>query len=205
MIFNGQAARTATVMVQKKQPYDKLRALGARRDMMHRLGFIYSFKKENAHKAEALICTNSDKIEHCEELVRALPQMHFHIAALTEMSSKLMGMEDYDNVSLYPGAKEDVLDELFAKCDYYLDINHEAEIASALRRAFLNNHLIFAFHETVHNRDYVAEESIYPAKEVMRMIEDIQAAMCGKAVLDERLRRQRDAAFAESAEKYLDL
>lgn len=205
MIFNGQAARTATVMVQKKQPYDKLRSLGARRDMMHRLGFIYPFEKENAHKAEALICTNSDKIEHCKELVRALPQMHFHIAALTEMSSKLMGMEDYDNVSLYPGAKADVLDELFAKCDYYLDINYEAEIVSALRRAFLNNHLIFAFNETVHNRDYVAEESIYPAKEVTRMIEDIQAAMCGEAVLNERLRRQKDAAFAESAQKYLDL
>ena len=64
MIFNGQAARTATVMVQKKQPYDKLRALRARRDMVHRLGFIYPFEKENGHKAEALICTNSDRIEH---------------------------------------------------------------------------------------------------------------------------------------------
>ncbi len=63
MIFNGQAARTATVMVQKKQPYDKLRTLGARRDMVHRLGFIYPFEKENGHKAEALICTNSDRIE----------------------------------------------------------------------------------------------------------------------------------------------
>ncbi len=36
-------------------------------------------------------------------MVKALPQMHFHTAALTEMSSKLMGMGRYDNVSLYPG------------------------------------------------------------------------------------------------------
>lgn len=205
MIFNGQAARTATVMVQKKQPYDKLRTLGARRDMLHRLGFIYPFEKENGHKAEALICTNSDRIEHCAELVKALPQMHFHIAALTEMSSKLMGMEDYDNVSLYPGVKADVLDELFVKCDYYFDINHEAEIVSAVRRAFLHNHLIFAFKETAHNRDYVAEEYIYPSEEASRMIGDIQAAMADEAVLSEHLRRQKEAAFSENAEKYWEI
>lgn len=205
MIFNGQAARTATVMVQKKQPYDKLRTLGARRDMLHRLGFIYPFEKENGHKAEALICTNSDRIEYCAELVKALPQMHFHIAALTEMSSKLMSMEDYDNVSLYPGVKANVLDELFVKCDYYFDINHEAEIVSAVRRAFLHNHLIFAFKETAHNRDYVAEEYIYPSEEASRMIGDIQAAMADEAVLSEHLRRQKEAAFSENAEKYWEI
>ena len=205
MIFNGQAARTATVMVQKKQPYDKLRTLGARRDMVHRLGFIYPFEKENGHKAEALICTNSDRIEYCAELVKALPQMHFHIAALTEMSSKLMSMEDYDNVSLYPGVKANVLDELFVKCDYYFDINHEAEIVSAVRRAFLHNHLIFAFKETAHNRDFVAEEYIYPSEEASRMIGDIQTAMADEAVLSEHLRRQKEAAFSENAEKYREI
>ena len=205
MIFNGQAARTATVMVQKKQPYDKLRTLGARRDMVHRLGFIYPFEKENGHKNEALICTNSDRIEYCAELVKALPQMHFHIAALTEMSSKLMSMEDYDNVSLYPGVKADVLDELFVKCDYYFDINHETEIVSAVRRAFLHNHLIFAFKETAHNRDYVAEEYIYPSEEASRMLGDIQAAMADEAVLSEHLRRQKEAAFSENAEKYWEI
>lgn len=136
MIFNGQAARTATVMVQKKQPYDKLRTLGARRDMVHRLGFIYPFEKENGHKNEALICTNSDRIEYCAELVKALPQMHFHIAALTEMSSKLMSMEDYDNVSLYPGVKADVLDELFVKCDYYF-LNYSYQLS---RKCYKSHH-----------------------------------------------------------------
>ena len=31
-----------------------------------------------------------------------MPQMHFHVAAITEMSSKLMSAGQYDNVSLYP-------------------------------------------------------------------------------------------------------
>ncbi len=203
MIFNGQAPRTATVMVQKKQPYDKLRALGARRDMLHKLGFIHPFVKENTYMAEALICTNSDKIEHCAELIKALPQMHFHIASLTEMSSKLMGMEDYNNVSLYPGIKQDALDELFAKCDYYFDINHGSEIVSAVRKAFLHNHLIFAFSETVHNRDYVAEKFIYPAEEAARMVADVQKAMADETVLKRHLHLQQEAAFAETKEKYL--
>lgn len=205
MIFNGQAARTTKIMVQKKQAYDKLRALGARRDIMHKLGFIYSFERENMRSPEGLICTNSDKIEHCEEIVRALPQMHFHIAALTEMSSKLMEMEDFENVSLYPNVKPDALDELFVKCDYYFDINYEAEIVSAVRRAFLHNHLIFAFDETVHNRDYVAEECIYPAGEAAHMIAEVQSVLADGAVLDRFLEKQREAAFAETIDSYRGL
>ncbi len=36
-------------------------------------------------------------------MAKVLPQIHFHTAALTEVSSKLMEMGRYDNVSLYPG------------------------------------------------------------------------------------------------------
>ena len=101
--------------------------------------------------------------------------------------------------------KANVLDELFVKCDYYFDINHEAEIVSAVRRAFLHNHLIFAFKETAHNRDFVAEEYIYPSEEASRMIGDIQTAMADEAVLSEHLRRQKEAAFSENAEKYREI
>ncbi|MDE7043717.1 MAG: accessory Sec system glycosylation chaperone GtfB, partial [Acetatifactor sp.] len=139
------------------------------------------------------------------ELIRALPQMHFHIAALTEMSSKLTGLGSYDNVSLYPGVKMDILDGLFAKCDYYFDINHEVEIVSAVRRAFLNNQLIFAFGETVHNRDYVAEEHIYPVNEFKKMVSDISLALADEAVLEDGLKKQRDAELAETAERYAEL
>lgn len=201
-IFKGEASRTATVMVQKRSAYERLMALGAKKDMIHRLGFLYPFEKENTGRAEVLICTNSDRIEHCEELVKALPQMHFHIAALTEMSSKLTGMDVYDNVSLYPGVKTEVLDELFETCDYYFDINYESEIVSAVRKAFLHNHLVFAFQETVHKRDYVATQHIYPAKDVEKMIGDVRASIEDKTVLEEHLKWQWEAALAESADTY---
>lgn len=201
-ILSGEASRTATVMVQKQSAYDRLIALGANKEMVHMLGFIYPFEKENTGRTEALICTNSDRIEHCEKLIKALPQMHFHIAALTEMSTKLTGMDAYDNVSLYPGVKTEILDELFETCDYYFDINYESEIVSAVHKAFLHNHLIFAFQETVHNRDYIAQQHIYQAKDLEKMIGDVRASMEDAAVLEEHLKWQKEAAAAESADTY---
>ena len=201
-IFNGDTSRTAAVMVQKKQSYDKLIALGAKKEMVHRLGFIYPFERENSGRPEALICTNSDNIEHCEDLIKALPRMHFHIAAFTEMSSKLMGMDSYDNVRLYPGVKTAVLDELFNTCDYYFDINHESEIASAVSKAFLHDHLIFAFRETAHNADYEAKEYTYPAAKWKQMCADVKTAMADQKMMKKMLQQQKKAAMAEPADSY---
>lgn len=205
VIFKGQASRTKLVMVQKRQAFDKLLEQGANPKMIRRLGFIYPFEKENGHRPEALICTNSDNIEQCEKFVKALPDMHFRIAALTEMSPKLTGMEDYKNVSIYPGVKQEILDGLFQECDFYLDINHGNEIVSAVSRAFLHNQLIFAFEETVHNRNCVAEAHIYPAGKADRMIADIKKAMKDAEVLDRRIQKQHETAMAETAERYTEI
>ena len=50
---------------------------------------------------------------------------------------------------------------LFDRCDYYLDINHESEVASAVKKAFLHNQLILGFKETLHNKAYVADEHVF--------------------------------------------
>lgn len=202
IILNGQASRTGQIMVQKRKSYDRLLELGASADIVRKLGFLYPFERENTCRQEALICTNSDRIEQCEKIVKALPQIHFHIAAITEMSSKLMAMESHDNVSLYPGVKMNVLDELFKKCDYYLDINHESEIVSAVYRAFQNNQLILAFQETLHNRDYTAVEHIFEAKDVQAMIRKIRETMQDAEAMDRHLHIQRAAAYAETEESY---
>lgn len=205
MILRGEAPRTARIMVQMEHSYTRLLEFGASREMVGKLGFIYPFKRKNRRRKEALICTNSDRIEHCQEIVKGIPQMHFHIAALTEMSSKLMGMEAFNNVSLYPGAKSEVIKEIFERCDYYLDINYEGEIVSAVRRAFLNNQLIFAFRETAHNMDYVSEGQVYPAKNADRMIRDIRETIGNVKVLADRLQKQRTAALVEFSEDYRKL
>jgi accessory Sec system glycosyltransferase GtfB len=202
IILNGQASRTGQIMVQKRKSYDRLLELGASADIVRKLGFLYPFERENTCRPEALICTNSDRIEQCEKIVKALPQIHFHIAAITEMSSKLMAMESHDNVSLYPGVKMSVLDELFKKCDYYLDINHESEIVSAVYRAFLSKQVIFAFRETMHNENYVARAHIYRTEEADRMIADLQKAAGDEAALKDHLQMQLDEALSEEVERY---
>lgn len=197
-ILNGGAKRTSRIYVQKRESYRKLIELGASGEMLKPLGFAYAFKRENRHRSEALICTNSDRIEGCEELLRALPHLHFHIAALTEMSSKLMDLSRYENVTLYPGARVDLIAELFEKCDYYLDINHESEIVSAVGQAFLHNLLIVAFPQTLHNRTFVAPEHVFT--EPAALISFLNAVMGDSGRLDAALSLQRQAAMTEEIE-----
>lgn len=203
MILSGKSGRTRTVYVQKRASYEKLIQLGASKDYVKPFGFAYPYSRENAHRSEALICTNSDRIEKCEELVKALPQMHFHIAAVTEMSSKLMGLDRYENVSLYPAARNVKFDELFDKCDYYLDINHEAEIVSAVKQAFLHNQLILGFNGTLHNKAYIAAEHIFSGYEAM--VAFLQLIMGHDAMIDERIHLQKRAALSEDTTTYAKL
>ncbi len=205
MILDGHATRTAGIMVQNQAAYNKFVELGVNTDCIRPLGYIYPFKKDNHHKPYALICTNSDRIAGLKELVEAMPEMHFYIAALTEMSSKLMSMESYDNVTLYPGVKISLLDELFLRCDYYLDINYESEIVSALQRAFLHNHVIMAFEETKHNPTYVAGEHIYPLRQVGDMVAELKSIMNSPQAMSAHITRQHKWAMLEQKEAYNNL
>lgn len=202
VILKGQATRATKIMVQKKDAYEKLLALGANPQITHCLGYIYPFEKENEHKPEVLICTNSDRIAHIEKIVEALPELHFTITAITEMSSKLMSMDKYSNVSLYPGVKMNILEELFKGADFYLDINHESEIVSAVQKAFLHNHLIMGFRETLHNPAYIAEEHIYAMENVDQMISDLKGIFLDPNLIDEHVRVQQEAAMLEDADTY---
>lgn len=203
MIFSGQSRRARTVYVQKRDSYEKLIELGAPKEIVKPLGFVYQYQKENTYQNEALICTNSDRIERCEELIKALPNMRFHIAAITEMSSRLMGLSRYENVALYPGASIKRIDELFKSCDYYLDINHEAEIISAVKRAFLHNHLILGFKGTLHNKELIPDEQVFSGHK--EMIAFLNETMGNEAMIRERINQQKKVAMSEEISAYADL
>ncbi len=205
IILKGRARRTDKIVVQKRQAYDKLLELGAEKDRLFRLGFIYPFAKENGHKPEALIYTDSDRIEHCQELIKAFPQMHFHIAAITVMSQTLKNLESLENVSLYPAVKSPVREELFRKCDYYFDINYYGEVISAVQKAFVHNLLIFAFRETVHNKEYVDDAHIYQISEFEKMVSDIKSTIEKRTVMEEHLEKQNRHALTEDKEAYANV
>lgn len=203
LILDGKARRVKSIYVQKRDSYKKLTELGAAGDILKPLGFSYAYTRENTFTNEALICTNSDRIEGGEELIRAFPQMRFHIAAITEMSSKLMSLSQYPNVVLYPGARVKMIDELFDTCDYYLDINHEAEIVSAVTQAFLHNQLILGFQQTLHNKAFIAPEHVF--ENHGELIAFLQKIMGNKKAVTVQLNLQRDAAMSEKKDAYAEL
>lgn len=204
-IFLKKDCQTKAVFVQRKDAYEKLIELGADQKMLHKLGFIYSFQRENAYGPNVLICTNSDRIEQLQKLVEALPELQFHISAVTEMSPKLMAFENYENVTLYPNVKDKQLDSLFADCDWYFDINYAEEIVSAVERAFLNNQMIFAFQETAHRPEYTAKDYIYPASEADRLISQAKASIYGATLADIHLLKQKETATTENVKAYQQL
>ncbi len=203
MILEGNSKRTKTIYVQKKGSYEKLVEFGASKEILKPLGFAYAYSRQNTFKNEALICTNSDRIEKCEELIRALPQMRFHIAAITEMSSKLMSLSQYENVLLYPGVKAKKAAALFDSCDYYLDINHEGEILSAVKQAFLHNQLILGFRQTLHNRAFIAPEHVFDGHEAM--IDFLNRVMGHEEAVNRQIDLQQKAAMSEETDVYTDL
>jgi len=77
------------------------------------------------------------------------------------------------------------------------------EIVSSIYRAFLHNQMILSFDETVHDRNYVAEKWIYPAKDWGRMVEDIRGMLMNKELLERCIERQHEEAWAEDREAYI--
>ncbi len=202
MIFEGKAARCQSVIVQNHLSYEKLMALGAPKSMISELGFIYSFKKENTGKKEALICTNTENVEKLKELAEALPMIKFHVTAITEMSGKLLSHEKYENVIMYPNVKMGTLERLFMQCDFFFDINHEGEIVEATRNAFIHNQLIFAFKETAHGLEYTDEKNIFKKDNYDKLVERVKGLVDDKGALDEAISRQHARGLAATSRDY---
>ena len=166
------------------------------------LGFMYPFARQNNFQNQALILTNSDQIEHLESIVSEVPTMHYHIGAITEMSSRLMDLAKYSNVSLYPNITTEQVKRLYQEADFYLDINHQNEILSATRAAFENNLLILAFTNTSHGPDYTAPSNIFSPMNAGQFKQTLKEALGNRDFLSHLLDRQREHAHVATPEDY---
>ncbi|MSE04383.1 accessory Sec system glycosylation chaperone GtfB [Lactobacillus salivarius] len=196
--------RTKKIIIQRKEVYNKVINMlpDDKKDMVSYLGTIYPHNRLNKQRKNILIMTNSDQIEHLKELVENLEGFHFYIGALTEMSSKLLAFDEYSNVTLYPSIVPEISEDLFEKCDIYLDINYGNEILGITRVAFRENMLILAFDSTVHNRTFVAPENIYKPDLYMKMTDKIRHAFSDEDMLQDLLYKQRVAADDETVPNY---
>jgi accessory Sec system glycosyltransferase GtfB len=199
VILRGNS-HTSKILVQNSDSCEKLLALGASGDYVSPFGFAYGFERRNAGTDNVLICTNSDKIESLDDIVDGLPQMTFHIAAVTEMSSKLLSFGARPNVRLYPVASGDLLRRLFRQCDWYLDINYGSEIFSAVKRAFLSDQLILGFSKTLHRPRYLSADHVFGQAD--DLIELVQRLSCSGEDFHRHLEAQRIAAMAEKPSAY---
>ena len=126
----------------------------------------------------------------------------YHIGAITEMSSRLMDLAKYSNVSLYPNITTEQVKRLYQEADFYLDINHQNEILSATRAAFENNLLILAFTNTSHGPDYTAPSNIFSAMNAGQFKQTLKEALGNRDFLSHLLDRQREHAHVATPEDY---
>lgn len=118
-----------------------------------------------------LTLTNSQDLEGIEELVTALPDVVFHIAAWTDMGDKLTKLAVHDNVRLHPQIVPPVLEKLKRKTDIYLDIHQGSEVESILRDVCNIGIPILSFSNTQHG---MYDQIVFDKEDINLMIEAIK-------------------------------
>ena len=147
-----------------------------RQENIHHLSPLYKVRSD-VFKHRALIVTHTQDVEKIEELVDALPELEFHIAAITKMGVRLMDLEVKENVRLYPGILQHPFKTLLDNCTIYLDINHYIEILDSVEEALESGLLLFAFQETCHREAYIHPEHLYGTEEVQQLIKKLTQVM----------------------------
>ncbi|MBP3783422.1 MAG: accessory Sec system glycosylation chaperone GtfB [Butyrivibrio sp.] len=201
-IFDNKDSRTKKIAVMYRSVFERMDKLPLDKEKFSLLGYHYDFEKENTGKKEAAVFTNSDEIENLEDIVKTLPGFVFHVAAVTEMSSKLMALDSYENVKLYPNVRNKKAEELFDNCDFLLDINRGKEILGAVEKGFLHNHLILAFDDVLHNEQLVAEELRFKAGDHTALSDALRKAAEDEAYRNRLITIQHEHAMSETKERY---
>lgn len=117
--------------------------------LQHHLG-DFELSSSLDKEFSCLTLTNSQDLEGIEELVTALSDVVFHIAAWTDMGDELTKLAVYDNVRLYPQIVPPVLDKLKQSTNLYLDINHGSADENFLKSLKELDKTLLAFQSTHH-------------------------------------------------------
>lgn len=176
-ILNNKTSNTQRIFFQNQDDMRKVLQGNnfLRQDIISYLGKLYKFEpllplSNHTHKS-AIIVTNSDEIWELGSIVNELPNIDIKLLALTEMSQKLMKMDRFENVSLYPAASPLKISECIKEADYLLDINFGNEVLNSVRKAFLSHTIILSSADTIHNLNFTSRSNIYHNySDVVRLI-----------------------------------
>lgn len=127
-----------------------------------------------------LTLTNSQDLEGIEELVTALPDVVFHIAAWTVMGPLLHELaKKYKNVKLYPEVKRDQFEQLKSQMDVYLDINLHNSTSEVVKEISLLNKPMLAFY-TSQNGNH--GQHLYSSEHPERLLQALQSLIKGETL-----------------------
>ena len=118
------------------------------------------------------IFTNSAAMESLEYLLSELPEVHFTILAHTNFAPFVVDFQSHLNLSLFPNFNPFNMKETLDKMDFYLDINHEGEIANIIEEVQKRDKPIFTFDNTSH--DSSGRSRIFSSAEPDKMVEAIR-------------------------------
>lgn len=121
------------------------------------------------------IFTNTCHIERIEHLIQELPDVEFSILAHTNFAPEIMNLQSHLNVRLYPYFNPMNVKKVLEKIDFYLDINHEDEIANIIQEVQQREIPIFSFETTSH--DSSGYSHVYSPATVDQMIESIRTLL----------------------------
>ncbi|GGI64148.1 SP_1767 family glycosyltransferase [Limosilactobacillus caviae] len=104
--------------------------------------------KSLSFNGEAFVFTNMAEVQSIEQLIKKLPNVHFNIAAYTNMAFLLLKLTQYDNVTLYPNILGKTLTELINQANVYLDINYNPKANEVIDRVMDRKIPMVAFDRT---------------------------------------------------------
>lgn len=158
--------------------------------------FVQDIQKLMFDSEQAILDMEIKTLNKADLLILPSKKMHRYL--------KENGLDEKP-VIYQTNVKMSVLDSLFEKCDFYLDINHEGEIVDAVHRAFLNNMLIVGYEETMHNAYYTADTNTFKESEYANMAEALNLTLAMPHLIDEALAMQKKAAVAADATDYMEI
>ncbi|MCI2944487.1 accessory Sec system glycosylation chaperone GtfB [Staphylococcus haemolyticus] len=206
LMFDEALNRDYSIIIPDSEEYQTIyqRLDDKERNKVFRGGYLYEYQKQNQLSKNILTLTNSDQLSCIEELLKNNSNYNFHIAAITEMSNKLLDLGKYDNVRLYPVANEETIELLYQQCDIYLDNNKGNELLNAVSRAFEKDMIIFAMLTEAHNRIFTATENIVMEKDINNLTVMLQKMSNSNKTYCARLQLQKDYANEIERETFIN-
>ncbi len=129
-----------------------------------------------------------------------LPTMHYHIGAITEMSSRLMGLAKWVMLAIYPNITTEQVKRLYQRGWFLLVTANE--ILSATRAAFENNLLILAFTNTSYGQIMHQTWPLLQLWMLGNLNKPLKEALSNRDFLSHLLDRQREHAHVATPEDY---